>query len=778
MIPPAKRSGDRRAAAAAPSAGRRQTASRRPSTRRSPPPPPRPRRQDHRHARPPSRPTAPAAANRRDEDGGGRKSAKPTREPRPRQPRRPARRRTRPWCRSAPFPLAIWRRRPPRTARRARQAHPRRHQAGRLGALSRLPHRLRLARRGRRLLRQAEGRRVELLRSAMRRRLSRSAPASWAAPGRRCGGGSALLRRGAAVGLHPLQAQHRARRPGARPVGRAARAASGRADAPILVDQEGGRVQRFGAAALARAAAGRRHRRSRRRDRGRRREAAWLGGRLIAARPASVGVTVDCAPVADLPAPGAHDVIGDRAFGARAGLVARLGRADGRGAARRRRSADRQAHPRPWPRAGGQSPRAAQGRAPTGGRCARGDFAPFSALADLPAAMTAHVVYTAIDPERRRPPRAAVIERIVRGEIGFDGLLMSDDLSMAALERRAWRACRAPPRRRLRHRPALQRRSWPRWRAVVEAAGRSRRAAPPSGQPPRLGRPARPATLRAPRSGRAPPRPAAWRTARRMSEAFAWPPRPSPRRTRAEHGEALIVDLDGFEGPLDLLLALARRQKVDLLRDLGDARWPISISPSCAPRAVAALTARRRLSGDGGLADAAQIAPAAAGAARGHGAPGRRPSRGAAPRLPARQAARRCARPRRRSSAGRRLGREVFGRGDPDAGARHAGPTVGRRPPWPRAAYAAQRRRVAEARYRPRRSRAYPLEAARDRLARPAARARALDVAGPGGVRAEDDEAVKAFAARPRVPLGLHIVRRARAGARRRARHAPAAGVR
>ncbi len=133
-----------------------------------------------------------------------------------------------------------------------------------------------------------------------------------------------------------------------------------------------------------------------------------------------------------MPSPGSHDIIGDRAYGNSPEAVALIGRAVAEGLM-----------------AGGVLP--VIKHMPGHGRAAcdshkglpvveaglddlrRRDFAPFRALADLPMAMSAHVVFTAIDPERPATQSPAVIDGIVRGEIGFDGLLMTDDLSMHAL---------------------------------------------------------------------------------------------------------------------------------------------------------------------------------------------------------------------------------------------------------------------------------------------------------------------------------------------------------
>ena len=206
----------------------------------------------------------------------------------------------------------------------------------------------------------------------------------------------------------------------------------GRADAPILIDQEGGRVARLGpprwrkpppAAAFARLAGA---------DKAAAIEAARLNARLIAADLHELGLTLDCAPVLDVPQPGSHAVIGDRALGSNPALVAALGRAVCEGLLD-----------------GGVLPVIkhipGHGRAladshktlPVVG-AARADleavdFAPFKALRDMPWAMTAHVCYAALD--RRAPATTSktVIRRVIRGTIGFDGVLVSDDLSMSAL---------------------------------------------------------------------------------------------------------------------------------------------------------------------------------------------------------------------------------------------------------------------------------------------------------------------------------------------------------
>jgi beta-N-acetylhexosaminidase len=212
----------------------------------------------------------------------------------------------------------------------------------------------------------------------------------------------------------------------------ALRATVGRFDAPILIDQEGGRVQRMGPPHWPKYPPGSAYARLEGGDPVVRRELTRLGARLMAHDLLSVGINVDCVPVLDVPVPGAHDVIGDRAYAKDPATVAVLGRAAAEGLL-----------------AGGVLPVIkhipGHGRSVADSHLAlpvveaslaelqRNDFAPFRALADMPLAMTAHVVYTALDPDHPATTSARVIEEIIRGHIRYDGLVMSDDLSMQAL---------------------------------------------------------------------------------------------------------------------------------------------------------------------------------------------------------------------------------------------------------------------------------------------------------------------------------------------------------
>jgi beta-N-acetylhexosaminidase len=205
-----------------------------------------------------------------------------------------------------------------------------------------------------------------------------------------------------------------------------------RADAPILVDQEGGRVQRLGPPHWRRYPPGQAYGALGSTDPLHRREIARLGGRLIAHDLAGLGINVDCLPVLDVPEPQGHEIIGDRAYGQDPDDVALLGRAAAEGLI-----------------AGGVLPVIkhvpGHGRARADSHLelpvveaawdeldAR-DFAPFKALSDMPMAMTAHVIYAAVDARRPATTSRAVMRRVVRGTIGFEGLVMTDDLSMKAL---------------------------------------------------------------------------------------------------------------------------------------------------------------------------------------------------------------------------------------------------------------------------------------------------------------------------------------------------------
>ena len=203
-------------------------------------------------------------------------------------------------------------------------------------------------------------------------------------------------------------------------------------NAPVLIDQEGGRVQRLrpphwlnfpSGAVLARAY-------DESEDAGL--EYARSVARLIADELHSLGITIDCLPVLDVPQPGSHKIIGDRAYGETPDRIAAIGRVMSETLM-----------------SGGVLP--VMKHLPGHGRAMLDshealpkvdapldelravDFAPFAALSDLPLGMTAHIVYTSIDAENPATQSHSVIGGVIRGEVGFDGLLMTDDLSMKAL---------------------------------------------------------------------------------------------------------------------------------------------------------------------------------------------------------------------------------------------------------------------------------------------------------------------------------------------------------
>jgi beta-N-acetylhexosaminidase len=205
-----------------------------------------------------------------------------------------------------------------------------------------------------------------------------------------------------------------------------------RADAPVLIDQEGGRVTRLGAPHWRRPPPAARFADLAQQDLATAIEATRLNARLIAADLAALGIDVDCAPVLDLPRPDTHAVIGDRILGHDPETAATLGRAFCDGLL-----------------AGGVLPVIkhipGHGRATVDSHdrlpvvdaprpeLEEQDFAPFRALADMPWAMTAHVVYSAIDAKAPATTSPQVIADVIRQAIGFGGLLLSDDLSMQAL---------------------------------------------------------------------------------------------------------------------------------------------------------------------------------------------------------------------------------------------------------------------------------------------------------------------------------------------------------
>ena len=203
-------------------------------------------------------------------------------------------------------------------------------------------------------------------------------------------------------------------------------------NAPVLIDQEGGRVQRLKPphwpARPPMSAFGRlaRH------DLPQGRRAARLNAHLIAAELSDLGIDVDCLPLLDIPVEGSDNIIGDRAFGSDPALVADLGRAviDG--------LLDGGVMPivKHIPghgRATVDSHKALPVVATERATLESTDFASFRALRDAPWAMTAHVIYSAYDDRRPATLSPVVVEQVIRGFIGCEAVLLSDDLSMQAL---------------------------------------------------------------------------------------------------------------------------------------------------------------------------------------------------------------------------------------------------------------------------------------------------------------------------------------------------------
>ncbi len=209
------------------------------------------------------------------------------------------------------------------------------------------------------------------------------------------------------------------------------RAIVGRADAPVLVDQEGGRVQRLGPPVWDAYAAAARFDELPCSD-DRKADLVRLSARLMGRDLRACGIDVDCLPVLDVPAPGGHNVIGDRAYSPDPAQVARLGGAAAAGLMQAG-VLPVMKHVPGHGRAGADSHLELPKVDASLAALERADFAPFRALAHLPMAMTAHVVYTAIDPTGPATTSRKVVQEIIRQAIGFDGLLMSDDLSMKAL---------------------------------------------------------------------------------------------------------------------------------------------------------------------------------------------------------------------------------------------------------------------------------------------------------------------------------------------------------
>jgi beta-N-acetylhexosaminidase len=210
------------------------------------------------------------------------------------------------------------------------------------------------------------------------------------------------------------------------------RAAIGDPEAPVLIDQEGGRVQRFGPPHWPVYPAGAVFGALYDIDSALGLSAARLSARLIADDLIALGVTVDCLPLADVPTADADAVIGNRAYGTEPGKVAAIARAVTEGLEQGGILPVLKHIPGHGRATADTHFRLPQVDTPQA-ELEQTDFAAFQPLADLPMAMTAHVVFSALDPAHPATTSATIIEQVIRGVIGFQGLLMSDDVSMNAL---------------------------------------------------------------------------------------------------------------------------------------------------------------------------------------------------------------------------------------------------------------------------------------------------------------------------------------------------------
>lgn len=211
------------------------------------------------------------------------------------------------------------------------------------------------------------------------------------------------------------------------------RACVGREDAPVLIDQEGGRVQRLRPPHWAAYPSAACFGQLEQLYPGEGSKAAAIGARLIAHDLLALGITIDCLPVLDVPVKDTTRAIGDRAYGGTPDHVSKLGMAAAEGLL-----------------SGGVLPVVkhipGHGRAVVdshlelprvdaqAAELLAHDFAAFKPMAGFPLGMTGHVVFEAIDPCNPATLSSKVISTVIRQEIGFQGLLMTDDISMGALQ--------------------------------------------------------------------------------------------------------------------------------------------------------------------------------------------------------------------------------------------------------------------------------------------------------------------------------------------------------
>lgn len=204
-------------------------------------------------------------------------------------------------------------------------------------------------------------------------------------------------------------------------------------DLLILVDQEGGRVQRMGPPQWRKYPPAQDFARLYQNDPGEALDAAHGVTRLMAADLHEVGINVDCAPVLDVPAPGAHGIIGDRAYGDEPESIIALARVVA-GALLEGGVLPVIKHMPGHGRARADSHKALPVIEASLDDLAGSDFRPFMALNDLPLAMMAHVVLKALDEDAPASVSALIMDKVIRKQIGFKGLVMCDDLDMAALK--------------------------------------------------------------------------------------------------------------------------------------------------------------------------------------------------------------------------------------------------------------------------------------------------------------------------------------------------------
>ena len=199
----------------------------------------------------------------------------------------------------------------------------------------------------------------------------------------------------------------------------------------VCIDQEGGRVARMRPPVWPRFPAGEAFDRLYRLAPASAIEAARVNAQALAIELAEVGITVDCHPPLDVRQPGAHDVIGDRALGSEPMQVAALGRAILDGLARGGVLGcikHMPGHGRAQCDSHKEMPTVHASEAEL-----EIDLAPFRALRDTPVGMTGHLLFPAWDADNPSTLSKTVVSQIIRGRIGFDGLLLTDDIDMEAL---------------------------------------------------------------------------------------------------------------------------------------------------------------------------------------------------------------------------------------------------------------------------------------------------------------------------------------------------------